>query len=193
MNGKNKCKILKEIRKAIAKENEIDLVVSECKFTGQCSGTCPKCEAEVRYLENALEKRRMLGKKIALVGISASMVLSSGCGGDFFSDNTMGDMAYTESSTTSENVSTETSEESQALPYSEMIDGEIAPYSEESQFFDSTSISENSEGDEVFTMGEIPAPEESEGDEVFIMGDIPAPEESEGDEVLTMGEVPECD
>lgn len=182
MNGKNKCKILKEIRKAIATENEIDLVVSECKFTGECSGTCPKCEAEVRYLEDALEKRRMLGKKIALVGISASMVLSSGCGGDFFSDKTMGDMEYTESSTPSENVSVPTTEESQDLsystmvdgqiaPYSEMIDGEIAPYSEESQFFDSTSISENSEDDEVFTMGDIPAPEESEGDEVLIMGE----------------------
>lgn len=184
MNGKNKCKILKEIRKAIARENEIDLVVSECKFTGQCSGTCPKCEAEVQYLEKALEKRRMLGKKIALVGISASMVLSSGCGGDFFLDNTMGDMAYTESSTTSENVSTETSEESQALPYSEMIDGEIAPYSEmidgeiypyseESQSYNSASISENSEDDEVLTMGDVPAPEESEGDEVLIMGEVP--------------------
>ena len=51
MNGKNKCKILKEIRKQIAAENDISYVTSECKHKGDCLGTCPKCEAEVRYLE----------------------------------------------------------------------------------------------------------------------------------------------
>ena len=46
MNGKSKCKILKEIRKRIAEENDIAYVTSECQYQGECSGTCPKCEAE---------------------------------------------------------------------------------------------------------------------------------------------------
>lgn len=56
MNGKSKCKILKQIRKQIAAENDITYVVSECKHQGDCLGTCPKCEAEVRYLEEELRK-----------------------------------------------------------------------------------------------------------------------------------------
>ena len=54
MNGKSKCKILKDIRKKIAEDNDISYVTSECKYQGECSGTCPKCEAEVRYLEEEL-------------------------------------------------------------------------------------------------------------------------------------------
>ena len=50
MSGKEKCKYLREIRKKIALENDITLVTSECTFKGECKGTCPKCEAEVRYL-----------------------------------------------------------------------------------------------------------------------------------------------
>ena len=80
MNGKNKCKLLKEIRQKIADENEIEYVTSECKFQGQCSGTCPKCEAEVQYLEQELQKRRSAGKKVAVAGIAAAMVVTAaGC------------------------------------------------------------------------------------------------------------------
>ncbi|MCQ2303421.1 MAG: hypothetical protein MJZ97_00300 [Bacteroidales bacterium] len=64
--GKQTCKILKEIRKQIAAENDIELVVSECTYQGDCLGTCPKCEAEVRYLERELEKRQRLGKAVAI-------------------------------------------------------------------------------------------------------------------------------
>jgi len=80
MNGKSKCKILKQIRQKIADENDIAYVTSECQYQGECSGTCPKCEAEVRYLEQELEKRRRLGKAIAVAGIAATLVVSSaGC------------------------------------------------------------------------------------------------------------------
>ena len=48
MSGKNKCKILKEIRQKIADENDIPFVTAECQFQGECSGTCPKCEAELQ-------------------------------------------------------------------------------------------------------------------------------------------------
>lgn len=78
MNGKNKCKLLKEIRQRIAAENDIALVTSECKFQGECSGTCPKCEAEVRYLEQELEKRHKLGKTVAVAGVAAAILVGTG-------------------------------------------------------------------------------------------------------------------
>ena len=80
MKGKQRCRILKEIRKEIAKSNDIEYVVSECRHQGDCSGTCPKCEAEVRYLERELEKRQRAGKTIVLAGITAATVTASvGC------------------------------------------------------------------------------------------------------------------
>ena len=77
MTGKQKCKILKEIRRQIAEANDIRFVVEECTHQGKCKGTCPRCEWEVRELEKALEKRRLSGKKVALAGISAGMIVSS--------------------------------------------------------------------------------------------------------------------
>lgn len=78
--GKEKCRILKQIRAEIAKANDIEWVVAECKHKGNCKGTCPKCEQEVRQLEAALAKREALGKTVAVVGISASVALSvTGC------------------------------------------------------------------------------------------------------------------
>lgn len=77
MSGKNKCKILKEIRKKIADENEIPFVTSECKYKGACKGTCPKCEAELVYLELELQKRQQAGKRIAVAGIATAAALLS--------------------------------------------------------------------------------------------------------------------
>jgi len=74
--GKQTCKILKEIRKQIAEENDIELVVSECTYQGDCLGTCPKCEAEVRYLERELEKRQRMGKAAVFAGMSIGTLLS---------------------------------------------------------------------------------------------------------------------
>ena len=39
--GKQVCKILKDIRKQIAEENDIEFITSECKHKGDCAGTCP--------------------------------------------------------------------------------------------------------------------------------------------------------
>lgn len=70
--GKQTCKILKEIRRQIAEANDIEFVVSECRYKGDCLGTCPKCEAEVRYLEQQLRVRSLAGKAVSLAGISAA-------------------------------------------------------------------------------------------------------------------------
>ncbi len=79
--GKQTCKILKEIRRQIAEANGIEFATSECRYKGDCPGTCPKCESEVRYLKQQLRSRSLAGKAVALAGISAGMVLMSGCGG----------------------------------------------------------------------------------------------------------------
>ena len=71
--GKDICKMLKEIRRQIAKENDIELITSECRHKGDCSGTCPKCEAEVAYLESQLSARRRLGKVVRVAGLAMSL------------------------------------------------------------------------------------------------------------------------
>ena len=68
--GKQTCKILKEIRQEIADKNEIAYTTSECHFDGECQGTCPKCEAELKYLENELHRRKQLGKIANIAGIA---------------------------------------------------------------------------------------------------------------------------
>ncbi len=75
--GKNTCRILKEIRKQIAEANDIEFVTEECRYKGDCLGTCPKCEAEVRYLEEQLLQRRKLGKAVAVVGVSLGLSLGA--------------------------------------------------------------------------------------------------------------------
>lgn len=75
--GKQTCRILKDIRRQIAEANDIEFITSECQYQGDCLGTCPKCESEVRYLEQQLERKRMAGKAIALFGISAGLVALS--------------------------------------------------------------------------------------------------------------------
>ena len=62
MSGKKKCRILKEIRQKIADENDIPYVTHECRFRGECQGTCPKCESELRYLEKQLAARAAAGR-----------------------------------------------------------------------------------------------------------------------------------
>ena len=78
--GKSICNVLKTIRTQIAKANEIKYEPCECHHTGECRGTCPACEAEVRYIERQLDIRRQLGKAVTIIGISAGMAALSGCG-----------------------------------------------------------------------------------------------------------------
>ena len=70
--GKKICKTLKEIRLQVARANDIPYEPTECKHKGDCLGTCPKCEEEVRYIEQQLDVRRMLGKAVKVAGVSVS-------------------------------------------------------------------------------------------------------------------------
>lgn len=79
-HGKETCRILKELRHKIAEANDIVLETSECRFKGDCTGTCPRCESEVRYLERQLAARRRAGKAVRLAGLAAGAIIMSGCG-----------------------------------------------------------------------------------------------------------------
>ena len=106
MLGKKKCRMLREIRKKIASENDIPLVTEDCKFKGDCKGTCPKCEAELRYLEAQLEKRRSLGKKVTVSALALGLVATgaSACGRQTagMPEPLEGDVPYIETDTAEE-------------------------------------------------------------------------------------------
>ena len=74
--GKTTCKVLKEVRRKIADANGIPLQERECTHTGDCAGTCPYCESEVRYLERELSKRKSLGKAVAVAGIAVAVSIA---------------------------------------------------------------------------------------------------------------------
>ena len=162
MHGKKKCKILKEIRKQIAKDNDITYITTECKHQGNCKGTCPKCEAEVRYLEAELEKRRMAGKQVVVAGIAAAMMMSASC---------------TPEPEDTRSKTLGGAPDVSAPVYSQEVDGLMEPPSEE----ESVTMGEPSEyapesSEEALVPGGVPGPEES-SEEEFREGEVP--EESE--------------
>ena len=81
MRGKKICDALKEVRMQVAKANDIKYAPTECRHEGDCAGTCPKCEAEVRWLEQQLQLRRQLGKAVAVVGVSMGLAAITACDG----------------------------------------------------------------------------------------------------------------
>ena len=80
--GKSICNMLKTIRKQVADANGIRYEPRECHHQGECLGTCPACEAEVRYIEQQLDIRRHLGKAVAILGVSASLTALTSCAAD---------------------------------------------------------------------------------------------------------------
>ncbi len=71
--GKSTCKVLKDIRQKIADENGIRYIPKECNFKGECKGTCPACEAEIRYLEDELKRKQRNGFAVKIGGIAAGL------------------------------------------------------------------------------------------------------------------------
>ena len=70
MKGKQICKALKEIRLNIAQANDIEYTPAECNHKSDCSGTCPQCEKEMRYIEQQLLRRQTLGKAAVVAGLA---------------------------------------------------------------------------------------------------------------------------
>lgn len=169
MRGKEKCKALKEIRRQIAEENDIPYVVSQCTHQGDCKGTCPKCEAELRYLERELAIRQGLGKAVAVVGISTSVCAGlTACSPVDMVRDALG-MGVEDTAGV-------------AMPASpEELDGDVAiwPESEQDETEPQSIASEEStESQEVedFIAGMLQAPDETEETEDLLMGEILPPE-----------------
>ncbi|MCR5138406.1 MAG: FHA domain-containing protein [Oscillospiraceae bacterium] len=74
MTGKEKCETLRKVRREIAEQNSIDLQIEDCLYQGDCLGTCPKCEEELRSLENAIEEREKNGFSAKLAGIAKKQI-----------------------------------------------------------------------------------------------------------------------
>lgn len=70
MKGKKICESLKAIRKSIAQANDIAYNPEECHHEGECSGTCPACESEMRYIERELRLRSAMGKAAVVAGLT---------------------------------------------------------------------------------------------------------------------------
>lgn len=167
MNGKNRCRILKDIRKKIAEENGIEYVTTECKYKGDCLGTCPKCESEVRFIENELNKKRSLGQRVAIAGIAAGITVSAvGCTPDTLSKLGIGDTAGEEELqgdimlATSE-VSQNNCSKPEGSKVSEIIDGEMVevagemPYYSENDNFESGALPPEISNPYEDVMGEV--------------------------------------
>ena len=71
--GKSTCKLLKDIRQQIADANGISYQPKECQHKGDCAGTCPACEEEIRYLERELKARKGNGFGMKVAGIAAGI------------------------------------------------------------------------------------------------------------------------
>ena len=75
--GKSTCKLLKGIRQQIADANGISYYPKECHYEGECVGTCPACEAEIRYLEAQLRERKRKGWGMKVAGLAAGICVAT--------------------------------------------------------------------------------------------------------------------
>ena len=71
--GKRICQALKNLRKRIADANEIPFEIEECTHKGDCTGTCPKCESELRYLMESINQREQEGKPVVVDGLMSEV------------------------------------------------------------------------------------------------------------------------
>ena len=165
MLGKQKCKVLKEIRQRIADDNDIPYITHECRYQGECSGTCPRCESELRYLEQQLSLRASMGKRVAVTALCAGMALNTaGCGSSVkdpvITDDLGGAVPYIEEPG------------KQTVPEIEVLEGEVAwPESYSTEFSGSDALPEEPEslaGTDALPTGDsdrVPI-------EVELMGDV---------------------
>lgn len=115
-HGKDICNQLKEIRKQIASENDIPLEEHECHYDGPCKGTCPRCDAELQYLETELGRRGKLSKAAIVAGVTLSLAASA-CTteGDPAPDQLTGSFYFPEDSTQCPNTDTATTDKKAVL------------------------------------------------------------------------------
>lgn len=82
--GRIICDELKRVRLELAKANGIDYNPTVCNHQGECSGTCPKCEAELAELTRQIKEKKeakIIGvaplKIVAMAATAAALSLSA--------------------------------------------------------------------------------------------------------------------
>ena len=172
--GKKTCKILKEIRKQIAEKNDIAFVTSECRHQGDCAGTCPACEAEVRYLEQELRRRQQLGKVAVVAGLSVGLLAGlPGCNTPATPDAAPANTAQSRG-----NERPDTSASLRIVPKADSATPS-SPQDEKTPWLDDFIA-----GDIDFIVGEICAPE--------VLDSVNAPTETSGNTSKDGEEFPDC-
>lgn len=101
---KEKCKVLKQVRKKMADSLNIDLHQTECTYEGACSGTCPKCKQEEEMLNRALLKRTAMVASVGMLSVGLTgcqtiiedgvLPIISNLSGGGTSEEIMGEMVY---------------------------------------------------------------------------------------------------
>lgn len=92
-NGRIICDELKRVRLELAKANGIDYQPTVCNHQGECSGTCPKCEAELAELTRQIKEKKsakVIGiaplKIVATAVVASTLALASCQDGDMEGD-----------------------------------------------------------------------------------------------------------
>ena len=67
---------MKDVRQKIATENGISYHPEECYHKGECVGTCPGCEKEIRYFEEQLKNKQHSGLGLKVAGIAAGVCVT---------------------------------------------------------------------------------------------------------------------
>lgn len=55
--GKDICELLKDIRQKVAEKYGLRYEPAECHHTGDCMGSCPRCDEELRDLQRQLDEK----------------------------------------------------------------------------------------------------------------------------------------
>ena len=129
-HGKHICEQLKAIRLDIARANGIKYAPRECHHEGDCSGTCPACESEMRYLEREIARRRSLGKAAIVAGVSLGLMSLSATSCDQLKrpggDNLKGEMVLVEDSCTMDDSTRyERIEDGEIVDTTDFLEGEV--------------------------------------------------------------------
>ena len=74
MTGRQKCNLMRQIRKKIAEVNDITYLSAECNNDGYCLGTCAKCDAEISYLDEQLNRKVKSGSEIRIAEIGEELL-----------------------------------------------------------------------------------------------------------------------
>ena len=71
MTNQEKRTLLRGVYRSLAQSNDIAFPLSDLSCSADCDGTCPACQAQLRALEEVLNRRAAEGTPIVLTGIAA--------------------------------------------------------------------------------------------------------------------------